>query len=325
MSAALPIPSVSPIVSGIQMFAAPVDRGGAGPKTFDPSRQGRFALNAPPAGWLTVGTVTAMERGDTSQFAEIWSGTPATVGTRARGSSGATLRCSFSAWSKLAMALSSGSQQMNLLRTAAAFTPAYSGGTPESAAVLGGSDAAMLRVPLSFAVSVGDVLAVDEDYAGQTGYMGSPIAGAYVSSAARVNNDANYLRRITYNLAQVLGVVADTNGQTVTLASALPAGVPTGTMRVSSVTGFVDRVGGTYLAEWSVLLVADGIAGDRVLLHYPRLQVAPGQTETRTTVAAGLERWRLQAEFLALPVTDSNDGDAVLCYRSYLPAPMRTL
>ena len=36
-------------------------------------------------------------------------------------------------------------------------------------------------------------------------------------------------------------------------------------------------------------------------------------------------RIRLNAAFRALPVQDSTDGEPVLCYRNYLPAPMRAL
>ncbi|GAA3752807.1 hypothetical protein [Terriglobus aquaticus] len=322
-------PAVSPVVSGgAQMFVAPVDRNGGGAKTFDPARQGRFAVATPPSGWLALGAVAAMERKDTGTFAEIWTGAPATIGTRARSGSGASLQVTFAAWSKLAMALSSGSQQMNLLRTAAIFTAADSGGTPDSAAVLSGSTANSLRVPASFEVNAGDTVVVDADYAGQTGFLGSPMAGAYVASAARVNNDVHYLRRISFNLARVSSVVPDPNAATaqiLVLSAPLPAGAPAGAMQVSVVVGCVDRVGGSFLGEWSALFVADGVAGDRVLLHYPRLQVAPGATETRQALATGLERWRLQASLLALPVTDGNDGDAVLCYRSYLPAPASTI
>ncbi|WP_419805139.1 hypothetical protein [Terriglobus sp.] len=322
-------PGVSPVVSGgVRMFAAPVDRSGLGPRVFDPARQGRFAVSAPPAGWLALGAVTALERNDTGTFTEIWNGAPASIGTRARSSSGASLRCAFAAWSKLAMALSSGSQQMNLLRTAAIFTAADSGGTADSAAVLGGSTDTALRVPQSFAVNAGDLIVVDADYAGQTGFLGSPVASAYVPDAARVHNDVHYLRRVSFNLARVSSVAPDPNAadtaQLLILVAPLPAGIPAGATQVSVVQGFVDRVGGSFLSEWSALFVADGVAGDRVLLHYPRLQIAAGATETRQELAAGLERWRLEANFVALPVTDANDGDAVLCSRSYLPAPSRT-
>ena len=323
-------PAVSPVVSGgVRMFAAPVNRSGSGPKVFDPARQGRFAVGDPPTGWLALGTVTALERGDTGTFTEIWNGAPASIGTRARSSSGAALRCAFAGWSKPAMAMSSGSQQMNLLRTAEISATADSGGTAESAAVLGGSTDTVLRVPQGFAVNAGDLVVVDADYAGQTGFVGSPVAGAYVADAARVHADVHYLRRVSFNLARVCGVAPDPNAtamaQLLTLDAPLPAGIPGGAMQVSVVQGFVDRVGGSFLSEWSALFVADGVAGDRVLLHYPRLQVAAGATETRQPLAAGLERWRLEANFVALPVLDTNDGDAVLCYRSYLPAPARTL
>ena len=328
-------PTVSPVVNGgVQMFVAAVDRSGGGPRVFDPARQGRFAVSSPPAGWLALGTVAAMERSDAGTFAEIWNGAPASIGTRARASSGASLHCSFAGWSKLAMALSSGSQQMNLLRTATVFTAAASGGTPDSAAVLSGSTGMVLRVPASFAVSAGDLVVVDADYAGEIGFVGSPVAGAFVAgafvtSAARVNHDVHYLRRVSFNLARVASIAVEPDAQAatqlLTLAAPLPAGVPVGATQVSAVEGFVDRTGGSFLSEWSALFVADGVAGDRVLLHYPRLEVAPGATETRQTCAAGVERWRLQANLVALPVTDANDGDAVLCYRSYLPAPARTL
>lgn len=318
-------PGTSPIATPVQMFVAAVDPV-AGPKVFDPSRMGRFAISSPPAGWYALGALTALERQDTGEFAEVWSGAPATLSARGRSRSGAALRCGFANWSKLALALSSGSQQMNLLRTAAAFTPANSGGTGESTPVLGGSTDTVLRVSAAFAVSAGDRVVVDVDYAGQVGAVGSPIAGARISDPARVNNDAQYVRRVSFNVGVVASVATDARPpvQVLTLAQPLPAGVPAGAMQVSVVLGFADRVGGTFLSEWSVLLLADGVAGERVLLHYPRVQTAGGQSEQRAALAAGLERWRLEASLVALPVRDGNDGDAVLCYRSFLPAPGRS-
>jgi hypothetical protein len=45
-----------------------------------------------------------------------------------------------------------------------------------------------------------------------------------------------------------------------------------------------------------------------------------GSTETEEALAAPLERIRLTGAFRALPVKDANDGETVLCFRSYLPA-----
>jgi len=47
--------------------------------------------------------------------------------------------------------------------------------------------------------------------------------------------------------------------------------------------------------------------------------VAPGPA------AAPLECIRLAGTFRALPVKDANDGETVLCFRSYLPAAQRTV
>jgi hypothetical protein len=109
------------------------------------------------------------------------------------------------------------------------------------------------------------------------------------------------------------------------LGEALLAGVPAAGMQVSSLVGFVDREGGGFFQEWSGLFVMDGEQGDRVIYHYPRLQAMQGSAETAETLAGPLERVRLAGAFRALPVKDTNDGETVLCFRSYLPGAMRAV
>jgi hypothetical protein len=43
------------------------------------------------------------------------------------------------------------------------------------------------------------------------------------------------------------------------------------------------------------------------------------------SAASGLERLRLAGAFRALPVRDANDGESIVCYRSYLPAVWRAV
>jgi len=38
-----------------------------------------------------------------------------------------------------------------------------------------------------------------------------------------------------------------------------------------------------------------------------------------------LEKVKLAGAFRALPVKDANDGETVLCFRSYLPGAMRAV
>jgi hypothetical protein len=64
--------------------------------------------------------------------------------------------------------------------------------------------------------------------------------------------------------------------------------------------------------------------GDRILYYYPRLQPMQGSSEAIEELAAPLECVRLVGAFRALPVKDPNDSENVLCFRSYLPAPLRT-
>ena len=50
-----------------------------------------------------------------------------------------------------------------------------------------------------------------------------------------------------------------------------------------------------------------------------------GAAEVSEPLAAPLERVRLAGSFRALPVKDANDGEQVVCFRSYLPAAMRAV
>ena len=320
------IAGTAPVVRGVRMLVAPVDRVTRHALIFDPAVQGRFAAGTTPAGWYDVGPVSDLHRDAETGFAEVWSGAPAVLKTRARARVTAGLQCTFASWSKLAMGLSCGSQQMNLLRLAAIAGHAYSGGSAEPAtALLPGSTASVLQLPAGSSVAAGDIVVVDDDYAATVGYVGAGISGSCVPSPEAVGFDAHYTRRVSWNVARVLSVTAGVSAMTVTLAAPLLAGVPTATMKLGVLTGFVDRLGSSFVSEWSVLLVMDGVQGDRVLLHYPRLQIAPGAAEVMDDLATGLQRWRMRAAFHALPVTDTNDGSAALCFRSYLPAPMRTV
>ncbi len=67
--------------------------------------------------------------------------------------------------------------------------------------------------------TAGSKIAVDVDYTGQTGYVGTPIAGAYVRQPL---TDVDYIRRVTINVA----LVSQVSSTGLTLAEPLPAGVP---------------------------------------------------------------------------------------------------
>jgi hypothetical protein len=194
-------------------------------------------------------------------------------------------------------------------------------------AVLPGSTASQLvfGAEVASAFAVGNLIAVDLDYEEQIGYVGSGIAAAYVSSAAAVNSDPNYVRRVTFNV----GRVAELTSTSVILAQPLLGGAPAAGASAQMVVAFVDREGGSFFQEWSALFVGEPESGGRVCFYYPRLSAGSAKTvtgkavrEELTVIAKPLSGIALRASFLALPYTDTNDGQSVLCFRSYFPVGM---
>ncbi len=317
--------SVAPVTRRVRAYFAPVNRSSGVPTLFDAAQLGRFDLHAPPPPWVDLGWVSGFTRKCGTKVDTLRAGAPAMTVGQVRTEVEATVSLAFETWGKLQVTLASGSQQTNLLTTAAGAAPNGSGGVAAAPVPLltgtgPASTATSLNVGTAAAgFSVGSLVAVDVDYTGQLGYVGTGVSSAYVQSASAVGGDVNYVRRVTLNV----GVVVAIKAGVLELASALPAGVPTAGMQVSQLVGFCDREGASFFQEWSGLFVMPGAQGDRVLAHYPRLQAMQGSTETEEALAAPLERIRLAGAFRALPVKDANDGETVLCFRSYLPAVLR--
>ncbi|WP_263411107.1 hypothetical protein [Terriglobus tenax] len=316
--------AAGPAVERVRAYFAPVDRESGNATVFDPATDGRFAAGSPPEAWVDLGWVSGFKRSSGSKVVALENGAPAIATAQARQETGASVELSFQAWGKLQMALAGESQAMNVLAPAEFVVHSGSGGTGANAVpVLSGSTATVLQVGSSVAAgfAVGDVVAVDVDYGSQVGFVGSGMSGAYVRSADAVAGDANYVRRVSWNVGRIVAVT----GGALTLASPLLAGTPDTSMKVSKVLGFADREGGSFFPEWSALFVADGAQGDRVLFHYPRLQPMKTVEEAPQELAGSWEQWGLKAAFRALPVTDPNDGERVVCFRTYLPAQMRAV
>lgn len=346
-----------PVTRQMRAYFAPVNRATETPTIFDPGQCGVFALDSPPEPWLDLGWVENFARWYDTPTDVVRSGARLMPAAQFRGPQEARVEFDFRQWGKLQMALAGGSEHMNVLAPAGQSTvPSPSGGTPApGVGVLPGSTA----TELVFGAGVGDVfsvgclIAVDVDYQQQIGYVGSGIAAAYVSSPAAVNQDPNYVRRVTFNV----GRVAELTSTSVVLAQPLLGGVPTAGASAQVVVAFVDREGGSFFQEWSALFVAEEESGGRVCFYYPRLSPSPGggaggvswdasagsgtgNSGTRggqkslknatgkflreefTEIEKPMSAISLRASFLALPYTDTNDGQTVLCYRSYFPAAM---
>ncbi len=313
-----------PVTRRVRAYFAPVNRAAGQPTVFDPSLSGSFNLDSPPAPWIDLGWITNFVRKSASTINPLNVGSPAAPQVQMRALLGATVSFRFLTWRKLSMALSAGSEHMNLLAPAAGAAANGSGASAAPAVALAaGSTATTLNLAASSLseFSAGQMVVVDADYAGQTGYVGAGVSAAYVRSVASVNNSVDYIRRVSFNVALVSAVTSTG----LTLAQPLLAGVPASNMKVQAIAGFVDREGGSFFQEWSALFVMPGEQGERILYHYPRLQPTGGAQEDTEPLAAPLEWVTLNASFRAMPVVDANDSEQVLCFRSFLPSPMTLL
>ncbi|HUA91994.1 MAG TPA: hypothetical protein VL991_05470 [Terracidiphilus sp.] len=310
----------APVARRARAYFAPVNRATQTPTLFDPSQQGRFSLDAPPVPWISLGWIQNLARKPASKSVSVLTGIPAATSEQVRETVQAQVSLEFLSWTKLTMALAAGSQHMNVLAPATGAAVAADGAQAAPAVVLqSGSTATSIALASTDAAkfSPGSIIAVDLDYTGQTGFVGAPVAGAYVRQAL---TDVDYIRRNTFNV----GLVSQVSSSGLILAEPLPGGAPEAGAKLQPVTGFVDREGGSFYQEWSALFALEGSQGERIFFYYPRLQTMTGAEETTIPLSIkspyGQSRVLLKAQFMALPVTDPLDGERVVCYRSFLPA-----
>ena len=352
-------PMATPLIGRrTRAYFAPVNRVSGTPTLFDPAANASWSYAAPPSPWIDLGWISNLTRTAESVIAEIDAGIPPSVQMQTRQKLGATVSFEFATWCKLTMALAASSQHMNVLAaaTAAGTQPTAIGSGAKAAAAVGlaaTSTAAVLYAAAGAgpAFTAGSMVVVDQDYAGQTGFVGSPVSAAYVHSGAAVGNDPDYIRRVSFNVGRIVSIGSDGGMH---LAAPLPGGAPASTMKLQPVIGLVDREGGSFFQEWSALFIVEGVQGDRLCFHYPRLQACASAAETITslTTAApvarpakaasasssvttkaqvavksaafltdGLQMVQPAARFRAFAVTDGNDGEQIVCYRTYYPSP----
>ena len=299
----------------VRAFFAPVNRTTETGTVFDPSVS--FDLKNPPSPWVRLGLVRNFKRLDRSTMGTVRTGAAGVTQVQFRSLVDARVSLDFCEWGKLQMALAASSQHMNVLETNGAQPRASGGIAKPGQPVMAGSSATQILLNPSVLsnYAVGELVVVDVDYAAGISDFGTGITGGLASTNFQVDADA--VRRVSYNVGCVSAITA-TGLQ---LDAALLGGTPASGASVQKVMAFVDREGASFFQEWSALFALEQASGGRVYFHYPRLQTAAPAEETVATLASGLNSAWLHAEFAAMASTDANDGEIVVCYRSYIPAP----
>jgi hypothetical protein len=309
--------TMRPVSRRVRAYFAPVVAGA--PVIFDPAKSGVFDLDSPPTGWTDLGWIANFKRTPETKIVALHAGAKGETSAAYRQNLGAHVEFDFAEWGKLQMALAGGSQHMNVLAADPNSDAVGSGGsamTPVALAANSTAQEIVLGPGAVNAFAVGDVVAVDADYAQQIGYVGTGIPAAYVNDPLDVLRDRDYVRRVTFNV----GSVAQKTATSLILARPLLGGAPLAGSAAQKVIAFVDREGGSFFQQWSALFVVEPESGGRICFHYPLLKTAAPASEGSVSVQKFFECATLHATFEALAVTDLNDSERVLCFRSYFPA-----
>jgi hypothetical protein len=309
--------------SGFRGYFAPYVQGASpAPTIFDPARQGRFDTNVPPSGWVDLGWIDQFRRSPSGRIGQIRSGYRGAVRAQYRGEIGSSVEFEFREWGKLQMALATGTTHFNILKAAAGTPQQPVGGTPSAAVALGSGSTAtsiVLTAGGGAQFQVGELIAVDVDYTGQSGYIGSGLQATFVQAGSVT--DVDYVRRVTFNVGAIKTIVADT----LTLEQPLLGGAPPASAKVQAVTGLASREGSAFIQAWSAVFVVDTADGAQLYYYYPQLSVASEREDSTFDVenvgGAQVRGHALRAEFNALAFEDPVDGETVVCYRGFFPAP----
>src|SRR5580704_4495562 len=163
----------APVARRVRAYFEPVNRSTQTPVLFDASQQGEFNLDAPPAPWINLGWVQDFARKPASKSVPLLTGIPAAPVEQVRETLQAQVSLQFLSWTKLTMALATGSQHMNLLAPASGAAPSADGAQalPAISSQSGSTSTSIILTPADAArFTSGSIIAVDVDYTGQTGF-----------------------------------------------------------------------------------------------------------------------------------------------------------
>jgi hypothetical protein len=329
-----------------------------GPTIYDLQTLGQFLDNPAPTGWTDLGFIDKLKFTPGSKIGSVKTGYRMATRARYRGEVDEKCTFTFRESTHIAMKIATGTQVFNLLKsTASASTlgPLSSSGTTAVAVGASGYIAssaiagASLGKPVLFVPAgsgalypAGTYIVCDRDMTGGEmtagGYIGD--SGAYVFPGAV--SDADYVRKTSDYVACVAQViptiVSGQDGLVLTAPFFGGGSNPAlgGTVynvpelnpasrgaKIQAISGYTSREGGSYLKEWSAVFVKSTIDGSQMLLYYPRLspESAPGVEETAIDGITSEQTQGWMASMDALAFDDPLDGETVVRYAAYFPAP----
>ena len=285
---------------------------------FDPATQGDFDLDSPPAPWIDLGWVENFQRTAATKFDALRTGPSSNITAQYRTQPEARVEFDLLTWGKVQLGVV-GRHAADERAGGAARVAASAVGRDGYAGVAGAEwiDVDAARAYLRSASE----LQRWRHRCGGCGLQrpnrisGLVRAGTYLAAPLSGPNYIDFVRRITFQR------LACKRRDCLQLAAGGAADCAADDQHERAEGGGVCRSGGQQLFPGMVgLFIVAPDSGGRTCFYYPRLQPAAGAAETRQEFAAPLFSHQLHVSLRALPTTDTNDNETVLCYRSYFPA-----
>lgn len=316
--------------------------------------QGPFTVNnvysLASLGFQDLGWIKDYKRTPESKIGQVRSGYRGAVRAQYRGQVGETCEWKFREYGRMQYKLASGTNVINILAASG-----LSGGTtgPLSASgapfavvqsyspgvapygVNGQGTAPTLTMTQSNGaaiaqISPGSDIVCDTDYVvgtfGLEGDSGTPVYQNAVTDVDYVRKNSDYVAQVAAN--GVNGAVLTLTYPFVGGGSGNPAPLGPGIAgyKIQTVKGWAAREGGTFISEWSGLLVLNTVDVCQIAIYYPHLSIMQNRDmaaawtieNAGTTDLGGVE---LDAQFAALAFDDPLDGETVVSYIGYYVRP----
>lgn len=307
-----------------------------------------FAYSLASLGFQDLGWIKDFKRTPESKIGQVRSGYRGAVRAQYRGQVGETCEWKFREYGRMQYKLASGTNVVNILAASGltggtqgplsasgapfATVSSYSPGVAPYGQGGAGTAPTLTLTQVNGAtiaqIGVGADITCDADYVvGQYGLQGD--AGTPVFQNAVT--DVDYIRKNSDYVAQVTAI----NGAVLTLSypfigggSGTPAPLGPGIAgyKVQAVKGWAAREGGTFISEWSGLLLLNTVDVCQIAIYYPHLSISANKDmvgswtieNAGTTDLGGAE---LDASFSALAFDDPLDGETVVSYIAYYVRP----
>lgn len=291
-------------------------------------------------GWIKDFKVTKE-----SKIGQVRSGYRGAVRAQYRGQVGESWEVKFREYGRMQYKLSSGTNVFNILSASgqsggnvgplsASGAPktnvsAYSAGTfPWGQGGQGTAPTLTVASAAAAQIGIGSYIVADVDYNTATFGLiddaGTPVFQNAVTDVDYIRKNSDYVARVTAINSNVLTLDQPFIGGG--SGNPAPLGPGAAGAKVQVINGFVSREGGTFISEWSALLLMETIDGAQLFSYYPHVSILQNRDQAAswsienigTTDLGGGE---LDAQFTALAFDDPIDGETVVAYHGYYFKP----